>query len=496
MTPEVGPPLPRLAVRGLTVGTAVLAAALLLTCTRYGYHRDELYFLACGRRPAWGYPDQPPLTPLLARLTELIGPHDLLALRLPAVLIAAWITWSAALVAREFGGAGFAQGLAALTAGTGTFTLTSGNLLATSTVDTGIWTAAVWLVVRVLRTGRQRWWLAVGAVFGLGLLNKQLPAFLALALLAGVLLTPAARPTLRSRWLLAGAALAAACWAPVLAWQATHGWPQLTLAGQIRTEYGTPGQRLWFAVGQLVLFSIGAAVLWVSGLVRLLRRPPWPAARAIGVAWLVLILLLAITAGQVYYAAGLYPALIAAGAVGAERWRPRWRWTAVGATALTAAMLVPAALPVLPAATLDSSVWSGLAEPLRESVGWPGLVDQVRDGYLSLPVDRRRTAIVFTANYGEAGAIEEFGPSRGLPAPAFSGHNGFGLWGPPPQGAGPVLLVWRRGDPSAEFTGCTARGRVRTGVSNEEGNSAAVYLCDGPVGGWTAAWPRLRHLSA
>jgi hypothetical protein len=164
----------------------------------------------------------------------------------------------------------------------------------------------------------------------------------------------------------------------------------------------------------------------------------------------------------------------------------------------SSALTLPAALPVLPARTLDASVWSGLGEQQREMVGWPQLVDQVALAYRSVPQPQRATTVVFTANYGEAGAVDRFGPRRGLP-PAFSGHNGFAAWGPPTAPASaPVVVVWEGGVPDpAVFRGCGPGDPVRTGVHDEESSAAAVYLCSGGVtGGWPRVWPRLVHLSS
>ena len=133
---------------------------------------------------------------------------------------------------------------------------------------------------------------------------------------------------LRSRWLWVGVAVAVAAWAPVLYWQAAHGWPQLTLAREIRAEYGTPGQRVGFFALQLVLFSLGATYLWVTGVASLWRDDAWRAYRVLAWAWLVVLAILILTAGQGYYPAGIYPVLIAAGAVVAER---RGRRVVVGA---------------------------------------------------------------------------------------------------------------------------------------------------------------------
>lgn len=501
LAPDV-PPVPRpgerqpLARRPLLGVLAVLGAVECWAAAgpgRYGYHRDELYFLAAGRRPAWGYPDQPPLTPMIARLTELVHAHSPFALRVPAILAVLWVTWTAAQLAREFGGAAFAQLLAALAVGSGLFVLMSGHLLATSTPDLAVWVTLTWLLVRILRTGSRRSWLGFGAVLAVGLLNKQLPVLLAVALVAGILAVPAARPVLRGPWPWAALALALLAWTPVLVWQARHGWPQATLAGQIRAEYGTPAERANFVATQFALFSPGATVLWVIGTVRLFREARWERFRPIAWGWVALMAIIVVTAGQVYYAGGIYPALIAAGAVAVEGWRPRVP-VALG-TVGSALLMLPAGLPVLPPATLDRTFWGTVGEPLRESVGWPELVAQTAAAYRTLPPDRRATAVLMTSNYGEAGALEELGPRVGLPSVAYSGHNGFGDWGPPPEGAAPVVLIWQR-DPGTEFTGCRPFGPVVTGVRNEEGSFAGIFVCDGPVGGWHAAWPRLRHLAA
>jgi hypothetical protein len=480
-------------------GIAALAAVLVWAAGRYGYHRDELYFLACGRRLAWGYPDQPPLTPLLARASELLLEHSSVALRAPAVALCVGATLLAALIARDLGGGPFARGLAAFAVGTGTFVLLSGHLLATSTVDFAVWVTLTWIATRLLRTGDRRWWLAYGGVLGVGLLNKQLPVVLTGALVVGILLTPSARPLLRGPLPWAGAALAMACWAPVLGWQARHGWPQFTLAGQIHDEYGQLGKRLGFYLEQGALFSIGATVLWVIGLRTLFRDPVRARYRPLAWAWPVLMLFFTLTAGQVYYAVGIYPALIAAGAVAVEQRTRRVRRAMVLGVAASALLLVPVALPVLSPSTLDRTPWAALSEPQREMVGWPSLVDRVAVAYASFPAAQRARTVVVTSNYGEAGAVEEYGPSRGVPRPAYSGHNGFAAWGPPPQDDAPAVVVHQSdppGSPPPGFTGCRSFGRIVTGVHNEESQGATVWACAGVAGGWRAAWPSLTHLSA
>jgi 4-amino-4-deoxy-L-arabinose transferase-like glycosyltransferase len=487
---------------------AVVGTLLVAVAGRYGYHRDELYFIACGRHPAWGYPDQGPVTPILARLMDDLAPGSPTVLRLPAIGCLLGSVVLAALLARELGGGRFAQGLTALVVGTGVAPLLAGHLLATATVDLLVWVAVTYLVVRILSrpSGElDRWWLVVGLVVGIGLLNKALPGVLVLGLLVAALLVPAVRPRLRSGWLWAGALVAVACWAPYLVWQAGNGWPQQELAADIAREYGTAPERVAFFVQQLVLFGFPGAYLWLVGAARSLRhreprygpaRPAWQP--VLGWAWLVVLVVFAVTAGQGYYGAGLYPALVAAGAVGVEaRWTSaRVRCVVVSATAAAAALLIPAALPVLPAAMLASSGWKDAASTQLDTVGWPRLVDDVAAAYRSLPDADRRGAVILTDNYGEAGAVDLLGPARGLPR-AWSGHNGYGWWGPPRDGGTAVVAVFEGGPPAA-LTGCRLTTRVRNdeGVPNEESTYAAVYVCRPPARGWAAVWPAVRHLSS
>jgi 4-amino-4-deoxy-L-arabinose transferase-like glycosyltransferase len=477
--------------------TGAVGLLLLLTSGRYGYHRDELYFIEAGRHPAWGYPDQPPLTPLLARLMDGVVPGSVSVLRLPSLAAAMLVVVLTALLAREFGGAAFAQMLSALVIGTGVYTLVVGHLLSTSTVDLLVWVTITWLIARILRTGGQRLWLAVGAVTGVGLLNKHLVLFLVAALLLAALLVPAARRQLRSPWLWGGVLLALALWIPNLLWQATHDWPQLTLAADIREEYDVAGERIAFVALQLVLFSPVAALLAALGLAQLWRYPGLQPYRLFAWAWLVLLVLFFLTGGKGYYLGGLYPALVAAGALWAERRVEGRRGLAVAwvSAAVAAALIgMPIALPILPAETLANSPYAGPAEDALETVGWPQLAAAVREASGDMAEDRRHGAVVFTGNYGEAGAVALFGRDGRLP-PVVSGHNGFGLWGPPAADAGPVLLVDAGGGLEAEFDNCIAAATVDNGqgVDNEE-QGATVWRCDGPRGGWEAAWPRLVHL--
>jgi 4-amino-4-deoxy-L-arabinose transferase-like glycosyltransferase len=351
--PAVAPAWRAIGAVAVPIGVVLFALS-----GRYGYHRDELYFLAAGHHLAWGYADQGPLVPALGRLMDELAPGSLVVFRLPGTLAVVVGTVVSALTARELGGRTFAQALTAVVVGTGVFTLATCHLMVTSTLDFPIWVVTVFLVIRILRKGQQRLWLLVGLVIGIGLLNKALPAVLAVGLLVGGLMVPSVRPQLRSGWLWCGALIAAAIWVPYLLWQVDHGWPQLQLAHDISSEYSTAGERVGFVALQFLLFGPVGTWLWITGLSRLWQSADW--AKVLAWAWLTVLVVFVVTAGQGYYTAGIYPVLIAAGAVRLEE-RVRRPALVVSGAIATALIFVPAELPVLSAATLSDSPWSGPA---------------------------------------------------------------------------------------------------------------------------------------
>jgi hypothetical protein len=475
------------------VGTLAVALTVLLLALadRYGPHRDELYFVAAGHHLAWGYPDQPSLTPLIAAVADHIAHGNLVVLRLSSALVAGGLVIVSALTARELGGARAAQVLTSVVVATGVVTLVIGHLLTTTSLDVLFWTVVVLLVLRALRRDDPRWWLWAGVVAGVGFENKSLLAFLLFAVAVGVVVEPSARHHLTSRWLWAGVVAALLLPLPNVIWEAENCWPQLALSADINAEDRVATERVFYVIQQLILFSPLAGVLWVFGLVQLFRNAARRWARPLATAYVALFVVFLVSGGKGYYLAGILPTLVAAGCVVlAELWSTRRLVVAGVALALFAAVAWPAALPLLPPATFADSVYSGLGEDQLETIGWPAFAATIHRVLDALPAAQRRSAVVFTENYGEAGALTFYG----LPAPVFSGHNGWGYWGPPPEGAAPVIVVgYDR--PSYDFTGCRRAGRIDNGlgVDNEEQGNV-VWVCSSPRGGWQRAWPHLEHL--
>jgi 4-amino-4-deoxy-L-arabinose transferase-like glycosyltransferase len=492
--------LPHLASAPLAALAAGVAALLVAFSGRYGYHGDELYFLVAGRHLAWGYPDLPPLVPWLARALTYLAPGSLVVLRLPSALAAAATVALTGLTCRELGGGRAAQLLAAAAMAVSPLLLASAHLFGTTPFDLLFWTLLVYLVVRILRSGDDRLWLATGLVAGIGLLNKDLVAFLAFGVLAGLALA-GPRRRLASPWLWEGALIAALLWAPYLAWQAQHGWPQLSVAHSIAAgRSGTSEPRWAFLPYRLILVSPYLAPVWIAGLVRLLRDSALRFCRALGWSWVVLAAVFMVAGGKPYYLGGLLPLLLAAGAPATLTWLARGRarlrrGLLAAAVALTALTAIVVTLPVIPVGDLHKTNVVSLNYDAGQTVGWPTYVSEIAAAYHGLPASEQASTAVLTTSYAEAGAVDRFGPALGLPQ-AYSGHDGFWYWGPPPASATTVVAVgFERATLERSF-GSVRLARLlndRLGVDNDN-QGAPVWICRQPRGSWRALWPRFKYL--
>jgi 4-amino-4-deoxy-L-arabinose transferase-like glycosyltransferase len=255
--------------RWVLVVAAVQLAALIATSTRYGYHGDEMYFIASGRHPSFGYPDQPPLVPLICAAMNTLAPQSLLLLRLPSALVAAATTVVSAAIARRIGGSGRAQVIAAATTAGSGFALAVGHTVSTATFDMLGTTLLVWCIVRAVVTGSHSALLLAGVVVGVGTETKPQVALVAVVVVAA-LAAAGPRWPLRTVQLWVGAVIGVALAAPYVVWQAAHGWPQLTVAHNIAGD--AEGGRIGFLPFQVVMVSLFLVPVWVAGLVAPFRR--------------------------------------------------------------------------------------------------------------------------------------------------------------------------------------------------------------------------------
>jgi 4-amino-4-deoxy-L-arabinose transferase-like glycosyltransferase len=502
VTQQRGPGVSEIDKRAFVVGGIVFAVEMALSA-RYGFDRDELYFFDCARHLQASYVDQPVLTPLLARLTLSVSGVSEAGLRLwPA--LAAWGTVIVAgLTAREFGGRRRAQLLAAIGVATMPVLLAIDHLAGPTAFDVLAWAGLALIAARIGRTGDCRWWLAGGIVLGLGLENKHSVGFLGLTLFVGALLTGReGRRLVLNRWFAAGAVIAAAFTVPDVWWQAQHQWATIAMTRQLSQENGGVANIGNWVIGQFLMTAVALIWVWFAGLKFLWRseRPLW---RALAWAYgLLFVLFMLTTGGKIYYLAGAYVYLLAAGAVVTDERlaarRQSLRRLLTG-TAISCAAALPLVLPVLPAADIG---WTAKVNSVAaESVGWPQLVSTVRTVWTSLPASERAHAVIFAADYGEAGAINELGRGSGLPA-AVSGHNSYWWWGPGNPAATTVVAVAPGPMDTTGYAGYLRQyfGRVRVaatlanpeGIRNQEWGGH-VYVCTDPRAPWAQIWPRLRH---
>ena len=481
---------PVLAVAG------VMFAGLMAVSSAYGFHGDEMYFVVAGQHPAFGYVDQPPLTPLLSAASVALFGVSPTTIRLLPALEMAIVVILVALIARDLGGSRRAQVLAAITAALSGY-LGAGHLDTTTEPDLLAWAIVLWLLVKLLAGRDRRLWLAVGAVAGIGLENKDTLLFLGAGLAVGLVL--ARRwDVVRSPWAWAAIGIALLLWAPNLVWQATNGWPQLTMARAI-SQYAADNRAqivplLWLFTGPL-LFPLSAAgllwVLWTKA------AAPW---RPIGIAALIALALVVVSGGKAYYSIGIASVLMAAGAILLDRWLARGHFRFKAASFTTAAVLSGAliaylTLPILPLATYATTSLPATVPDTANEVGWPQFVTTVEGVVAGLPTDERAHAVILTNDYSEASPLELLG--TGLP-PVYSGHNSFWSWGPPPADRTVVVHVgdWRPADWSQFFVGCHVVAYVDNGLGITNGEQGtAVSVCTGLRAPWTTLWPDLRTIS-
>src|SRR5256885_6810842 len=397
-------------VQGYAIALLVAAkvGGTMFVADRYGWHRDELYYLASSRHLSLGFVDYPPVTPLLARLDQARCPGSLPGLRLLPVLAGAAVIVIAALIARELGGNRLAQALSALAVLISPLFIGTNILFQTVSFDQLVWAIACLLFVRLLRGADPREWMWLGLVFGIGLETKYTVIGLGVAMLIGLLVTRQRR-LLASPWPWLGHGLAVLLLLPNIAWQVGHNWDSVAYTLQHRGN--TDGPILYW-VQQVLLVGPQLVPLGVMGVVWLWRQDKFRAAAATVIA---VELLFFAAGGKAYYPAPIYPLIYAAGAiwlVGAIR-RP-WlrRGAAVGAVAVTL-ILLPLGLPVLSAQDMANSwIWK-VRKDFADMYGWPELTQQVTSVYDGLPGSDRNSVMILASNYGEAGAPGPY--RRGLP---------------------------------------------------------------------------------
>lgn len=469
----------------------------------YGFHRDELATVDDARYLAAGYVAYPPVTPLIGRLAmELFG-ASLSGFRFFAALAQAIAMFVTGLMARELGASRSGQALAAVAAGIAPVAMMAGVLFQYVAFDYLWWVLIAYCVIRLLRSGDARWWLAIGLLIGVGMLTKYTMGFLVLGIVGGVLATPARR-FLRSPWLWTGAVVSVAVFSPNLLWQLRHDFVSLEFLQHIHARDVRIGRTDAFIPEQfLIATNVLTVPLWLAGLWYCFVAREGRPFRMIGWMYAVPLALFIVMKGRGYYMTPAYPMLFAAGAVMWDRWAAALRPGAARALrtasfVLLAIAAVPAVLIALPIGEVGSPLWNARQNVHREfaeEIGWDDLVATVAKVWSTIPEEERRTTGIFAGNYGEAGAVNLYRARYGLPE-AISGTNSYwyrGPGNPPPSNL--ILLGVTMEDARPLFERCDVVARVtnRFNVENEETRDhPEILLCRGLKVSWDAVWPEAR----
>ena len=491
---------------------AALATLLHFLFNRgYGYFRDELYYAVCGQHLAWGYVDHAPLVAVVAHFTRAILGDSLAALRFVPALSGAAKVVTAGWMAREMGGGRLAQFFAAVTTLIAPIYLTFDNFLSMNAFEPVFWMLCAAVVVRILNGGDRRLWLLFGLVAGLGLLNKHSMLFFGSGLALGLLFTVPREFT--HCWIWLGTSVAMSLFLPNLLWEMRTGWPTIALLHSvIGTKYTTVSP--WAFIGEQTLLTLPlSAPIWLAGTWFLLRDREGRRYAALGIAYLIVLAEMLILHGKIYYLAPAYVMLLAAGSVWFEKqtWFTTRRWAApVAAVVLIVAAVVvaPLAMPVLPINTLTryARFWDvqavqvenvpqdDLPQLFGDMFGWQEQVATVAKVYEALPSTERAHATIAAYNYGEAGAIDYFGPAYGLP-PAVSGHNQYGFWGPGGNSNEVVVAIgYSDGFLRQFFDDVQRQATISSAHSLPEERNVAIFVCREPRADWATMWALWQYL--
>ena len=483
----------------------------------YGYFRDELYYIACSKHLAFGFVDQPPLSAAVLAVVRWTLGDSLHAIRfLPALAISATAIL-AALMTHRLGGGNFATGLASLCVVAAHVLLGQGRYFSMNSFDIFFWALASYVVIRILTGDSPRFWLVFGLVVGLGLLNKYSIGFLCVGIGAGLLLTQH-RSQLRSKWFWLGALLALLLFLPHILWEVKNGFPSLEFMRNASEQKNAPMPLLEFTMGQFLQLNYFSAPVWLLGLAYFFFDHRGRELRALGWTYIVVFAIMVVGNGKVYYLSPIYPILFAGGAAFLERFiaERSWNWTkplVVGLIVLGTLIGLPFAIPILPIKTFiayqemlgmkprseERTPVGVLPQGYADEFGWEEMVAVIASAYHKLTPEEQSKCVIYVRNYGEAGAVDFFGPKYGLPN-ALCAHNNYWYWGPGEK-TGDVAIILG-GSRSLQdnlndlkrrysYVELAATTQIEYCMPYENGRS--FFICKGMNTTFQKLWPEERH---
>ncbi|HEX2913809.1 MAG TPA: glycosyltransferase family 39 protein [Chloroflexia bacterium] len=465
----------------------------------YSFFRDELSYLEDARRLDWGFVDHPWLTPLIGSLAHLLFGDSVWGLRLFPALATSGVIFLTGLTVRELGGGRFAQGLAALAVLVSPIFLGFGVLFQSAPFEQLLWTGACYFMVKILKRDDPKWWPWVGLLIGLSANNKYSIFFFVFGLGLALLLTPA-RKYLLTRWFWLGALLGLLILLPNLIWQIQHNFVSFDYTRSINARDVSIGRADGFLPEQFwMITNLFAVPIWLVGLYYFIFKEK--RYRALGLQFLIVLAVFIVMRGRSYYLSPAYPVLLAGGAYLWEKWlanrrviKPLW----LSALALTGLLFVPATLPVFPVGSDGFKSASGVNDTFKEMVGWEELVAETANIYRGLSPQEQANTAILANNYGEAGAIDLYGPAYGLPQ-AISPVNSYYYWSQNRLKATTYIVLGSRPEDATELSASCGkleqivpRFANRYNVKNEESHYS-IYLCRNPKISLEQAWPSLKR---
>jgi hypothetical protein len=469
----------------------------MATNGRYGFHRDELQFLSDARLLDWGYVSYPPMTSFLEHILLSIFGLSLVGLRLFSVIAQTLVIVVSALMARDLGGRRLAQVTTALAVALSPIPIFEATEFQYTSFALLWWVLVSWFTVRLLKTDNPRWWLAIGAALGLGLMTKYAIVFYIAGILVGMALSPA-RKYFASKWFWGGVAVALLIFLPNLIWLIRHHFISYTFLQHIHTRDVAAGRAKGYLRDQFrVCANLFAAPVWLIGLYSFLRDRRL---RMAAFMYLVPLLVFWVNQGRFYYVAEAYPLLLAMGAVTSERWLariPRWSQFAVEAVFFAGLFFIGGFffagwVPLASSGPLRDFAFNH-SDDLREEVGWDDLVKTVASIRDSLPPNQQASLGITVGNYGEQGAIEMLGPAYQLPPPISTTNSAWLRGYPTPQPTTLIVIGLSSEQANRIFTGCRLAGHNGNslGVNNEESEyHPDIFVCGPPRLPWSELWPQ------
>ena len=449
-------------VRGLRDGRGLVALIYALALVKfvlpfllqhpaYEPHRDEFLYLAEARHMAWGYLEVPPVMSVLSLVTNAFG-GGLFWIKFWPSLGGALTYVLVGRMILLLGGGRWALVLGFLPFVFGYF-LHVHFMLQPNFLEMLSWTAMAYGLMCHVRTGGPKGLYIAGVAFGLGMLSKYSAAFFAGTLVVGLLLTPE-RKVFRNRHFYFALLTGFLLFLPNLIWQAGYGWPIADHMTELRHQQLDQVSRLNFLLDQLT-YNLPGLAIWMAGLYWLFVPAEGRRYRFVGWAVLLVLAFLTLAQGKSYYAMSAYPLLFACGAVCLERAtvaRRGWRWGLVAFSVAVGCYLDTVCLPMLPPEKLVGYYkrnpvfrrlgflrWEDqrdhpLPQDFADMLGWRELAQKTARVYHSLDSAGSNGAIltgtiVDAGNYGEAGALDYYGPALGLP-PVMSHAANYWLWAP------------------------------------------------------------------